>query len=51
MQMTMRILFKTKIFDTVEQMSHYAPVPVDMDYRQAIKMLRGTAQIAPYSGH
>ena len=51
MQMTMRILFKTKIFDTVEQMSHYAPVPVDMDYRQAIKMLRGGAQIAPYSGH
>jgi hypothetical protein len=51
MQMTMRILFKTKIFDTVEQMSRYAPVPVDMDYRQAIKMLRGTAQIAPFSGH
>ena len=39
--MTLRILFKTKIFDTVEQMTRYAPVPQGMDYRQAIKMLRG----------
>ncbi len=40
MEMTMRILFKTKIFNTVEQMSGYAPVPVGMDYQQAIQMLR-----------
>ncbi len=43
MEMTLRILFKTKIFDTVEQMSHYAPVPAGMDYRQAIQMLRAGA--------
>ncbi len=41
LQMTLRILFKTKIFDTVEQMTRYAPVPQGLDYRQAIKMLRG----------
>lgn len=40
MEMTMRILFKTKIFNTVEQMSGYAPVPVGMNYKQAIQMLR-----------
>ena len=50
MQMTMRILFKTKIFDTVEQMSRYAPVPAGMDYRQAIKMLRGGAEGAAQTG-
>ena len=40
MQMTMRIVFKTKIFDTNEQMTQYAPVPAGLDYRQAIQMLR-----------
>jgi len=48
MEMTLRILFKTKVFNTVEQMSRYAPVPQGLDYRQAIRMLRaaagGTAQ-------
>ena len=50
MQMTMRILFKTKIFDTVEQMSRYAPVPAGMDYRQAIKMLRSGAEGTTQTG-
>jgi hypothetical protein len=40
MQMTLRILFKTKYIDTAEQMSRYTPVPAGMDYRQAIQMLR-----------
>ena len=48
MEMPLRILFKTKVFNTVEQMSRYAPVPQGLDYRQAIRMLRaaagGTAQ-------
>ena len=43
MQMTLRILFKTKIFDTDEQLNRYAPVAVGMDYRQAIQLLRSGA--------
>ena len=46
MQMSLRILFKTKVFDTVEQLSHYSQVPAGMDYRQAIQMLRsGTGEM------
>ena len=40
MEMTMRILFKTKEFNTNEQMTQYAPVTTGLDYRQAIQMLR-----------
>jgi hypothetical protein len=40
MEMTLRILFKTKNIDTAEQMSHYTPVPAGIDYREAIQMLR-----------
>ncbi len=42
MQISLRILFKTKDFDTVEQMTRYVPVPVGLDYRQAIEMLRAS---------
>jgi hypothetical protein len=44
MKMDLRILFKTKSFDTVQKMSQYAPVPAKLDYRQAIQMLRGGAE-------
>lgn len=48
LRMSLRILFKTKIFDTVEQMSRYTPVPAGLDYRQAIQMLRaGPATTQP----
>ena len=40
MQMNLRILFKTKNIDTTEEMTQYAPVPANIDYRQAIEMLR-----------
>jgi hypothetical protein len=40
MEMVLRILFKTKYINTSEQLTHYAPVPAGMDYRQAIQMLR-----------
>jgi hypothetical protein len=40
MQMNLRILFKTKNIDTAEEMTQYSPVPVNIDYRQAIQMLR-----------
>ena len=50
MKMNLRILFKTKNFDTTEEMSQYAPVPVRLDYRQAIQMLRSTPQSAAQGG-
>jgi hypothetical protein len=40
MQMTMRILIKTKIFDTNELMTRYLPVPAGMNYREGILMLK-----------
>jgi hypothetical protein len=50
MEMTMRILFKTKVFNTVEQMSRYLPVPAGMNYRQAIQMLRAGSEGAAEAG-
>ncbi len=40
MRMNMRILFKTKNIDTKEEMTAYTPVPLHIDYRQAIHLLR-----------
>ena len=37
----LRILLKTKSFDSVQEMTHYAPIPANLNYRQAIQMLRG----------
>jgi hypothetical protein len=42
MQMNLRVLFKTRNVDTLEDMSEYAEVPAGIDYRQAIQMLRGS---------
>jgi hypothetical protein len=50
MEMTLRILFKTKVFNTVEQMSRYSPVPKGLDYRQAIRMLRTGNESASETG-
>jgi hypothetical protein len=41
LKMELRILFKTKYFDSVQEMTQYAPIPAGLDYRQAIQMLRG----------
>ena len=40
MKMSLRILWKNKLFDTTEEMTDYAPVPANIDYRQAIRLLR-----------
>jgi hypothetical protein len=40
MKMELRVLFKTRLFDTTQEMNQYAPVAVGLDYRQAIQMLR-----------
>ena len=47
-KMSLRILFKTKDFDSVQEMSQYTPVSASLDYRQAIQMLRGGPErVAP----
>ena len=43
MSMSGRIVFKTKVFDTTEDQSQFAPLPVGLRYQQAIKMLRATS--------
>jgi hypothetical protein len=40
LQMTGRILFFSKSYDTLQEESHFAPVPDNLSYREAIKMLR-----------
>lgn len=40
MKMTGRVLFKTRSFDTVEEETHFTPVPGNLDYKQAIRILR-----------
>jgi hypothetical protein len=47
-KMELRILLKTKSFDSVQEMTRYAPIPANLDYRQAIQMLRiGPERVAP----
>lgn len=46
MEMSGRVLFKTRRFDTTEDESSFAPVPEGLTYQQAIQMLR-----AAQSGH
>ncbi|MGA2569466.1 MAG: hypothetical protein ABSF23_03015 [Terracidiphilus sp.] len=41
MQMSGRVLFKTRVFDTTEDQTKWEPLPAGMDYRKAIAMLRG----------
>jgi hypothetical protein len=39
MQMSGRVVFKTRVFDTSEDESGFTPVPQGMGYQQAIQML------------
>lgn len=39
-KMDLRILFKTKYFDSTQEMTQYTPLPAGLDYRKAIQMLR-----------
>jgi hypothetical protein len=43
-QMTMsgRVIFKTRVFDTTEVQTHFAPLPVGLGYQKAIAMLRSS---------
>jgi len=42
MQMTGRVLFKSRVFDTVEVESDFVPVPLGLSYQKAIEMLRAS---------
>ena len=44
MGMNGRVLFRNKVFDTEEEEGGFAPVPVNLSYRQAIEMLRLSGQ-------
>jgi hypothetical protein len=51
MVMDLRILFKNKSFDTLEEMTNYAPVSPGLDYKKAIEMLRsGSGGVTTHSG-
>jgi hypothetical protein len=49
MSMSGRVLFKTKVFDTTEDQSHFAPVAAGLSYKQAIQILREEKPNAPIS--
>jgi len=51
MKMNLRILFKNKVFDTTQEMTQYAPVPANLDYRQAIQLLRAAPVSKGQGGH
>lgn len=46
MQMSGRVLFKTRVFDTTEEETHFSPVPANLGYAQAIQLLRGDDRVA-----
>lgn len=50
MAMSGRVVFKTRSFDTTEEETQFAPVPVGMNYKQAIQMLRSASSAVP-PGH
>ncbi|UWZ83200.1 hypothetical protein [Occallatibacter riparius] len=49
MNMSARVLIRTKQFETTEEESHFSPVPAGLDYRGGIALLRAGAagQVAP----
>jgi hypothetical protein len=46
MSMTGRVLFKSRVFDTVEDQTRFAPLPVDLGYSKAIELLRSSPAAA-----
>ena len=51
MDMNLRVLFKTRRLETVEDMTRYSPVGVGIDYRQAIQLLRAGLQNPAQASH
>jgi hypothetical protein len=44
MVMSGRVIFKTRVFDTTEEETGFAPLPVGLSYQKAIEMLRSDSQ-------
>lgn len=44
MSMSGRVVFKNKVFDTTEDQSQFAPLPVGLTYQQAIRMMNTGAE-------
>ena len=40
MAMSGRVVWKTRVFDTTEEQTNFAPVPTSLDYKKAIALLR-----------
>ena len=40
MKMSGRVVFKNRVFDTTEEESHFAPLPMGLSYQKAIEMVR-----------
>jgi hypothetical protein len=49
MKMSARVVFKTKVFDTIEDQSQFVPVPAGLRYQQAIAILRDDKTSAKHS--
>jgi hypothetical protein len=39
MAMSGRVIFKTRVFDTTEEETHFAPLPTEITYQKAVGML------------
>lgn len=50
MRMSGRVLFKAKIFDTIEDESDFEAVPPDLSYQKAIEILRAAREPLAQSG-
>jgi len=49
--MNMRVLFKTRPSNSVQEYSQFAPLPADLSYKNAIEMLRSNSWPAGQNGH
>jgi hypothetical protein len=47
----LRVLFKTKPSDSVQEYTQFAPLPADLSYKQAIQLLRANSWSAAQAGH
>jgi hypothetical protein len=50
MNMSGRVVFKNKVFDTVEDQSRFEPVDPGLGYQQAIRQLRQPRQESAENG-
>jgi hypothetical protein len=49
--MNIRVLFKARPSDSVQEYKHFAQLPADLTYKQAIQLLRSNSWPAPQASH